>query len=265
MNTELTHTPVSPRCLALIPARYASTRFPGKPLAMLDGKTIIRRVYERVAHVFDQVYVATDDKRIADEVGSFGGKYVMTGQHHKSGTDRCYEALTHLGADQYDVVVNVQGDEPFVAESQLRSVIGLFADPATEIATLVKPFTTGQKWEELANPNTPKVVLGDDGRALYFSRSVIPYLRGVEMSQWLTRHTFYKHIGLYAYRAEVLKRITTLPQSSLELAESLEQLRWLQAGIQIRVATTDTETIGIDTPEDLRRAENWLHQNISSC
>lgn len=254
MNIQTSHI------LALIPARYASTRFPGKPLAMLDGKTIIRRVYERVSLVFDHVYVATDDRRIADEVAGWGGRFVMTGTHHKSGTDRCYEALTHLGADKFDVVVNVQGDEPFVAESQLRSIVSLFEDPTTEIATLVKPFDAGQSWEELSNPNSPKVVLGDDNRALYFSRSVIPYLRGVEPSEWLTRHTYYKHIGLYAYRTDVLQRITAMPQSSLEMAESLEQLRWLQAGIRIRVATTDTETIGIDTPNDLKRAEDWLRQ-----
>lgn len=243
--------------LALIPARYASTRFPAKPLATLGGKPIIQRVYERVARVFPEVCVATDDDRIFQTVTQFGGRAVMTSESHRSGTDRCFEAYTNLGSDA-DVIVNVQGDEPFIAASQLEAVMSCFEDETTEIATLVKPFASDTPIDVLENPNTPKVVVGDEGQALYFSRSVIPYLRGVDRNEWAAHHTYLKHIGLYAYRAEALRRITALPQGDLEKCESLEQLRWLQAGLRIRVATTEVETIGIDTPEDLAAAERFL-------
>ena len=243
--------------IGIIPARYASTRFPGKPLAVLGGKTVIQRVYEQVSGVLDDAYVATDDERIEAAVRAFGGKVVMTSVHHKSGTDRCYEAYTKIGG-QYDVVVNVQGDEPFIQASQLNAVKACFDEPATQIATLVKPFTEESGLDALENPNSPKVVVGKNRQALYFSRSVIPYLRNVEKQDWLKHHTYYKHIGLYAYRSEVLKEITALPQSPLELAESLEQLRWLENGYTIKVGVTDIETIGIDTPQDLERAETFL-------
>lgn len=250
------------RILALIPARYASTRFPAKPLALLGGKPIIQHVYERASTLFPDTYVATDDERIAQCVSTFGGRYVMTGTHHRSGTDRCYEALCHLGEDQYDVVINIQGDEPFIQTSQLQTVADAFSDPATQIATLVKPFSPDAGLDALENPNSPKVVVSPEGYALYFSRSVIPYLRGIDRNEWLSHQTFYKHIGLYAYRASVLRDITSLPQSPLEQAESLEQLRWLEAGYRIRVGQTQVETIGIDTPEDLAHAEAFLkHQN----
>ena len=245
--------------LALIPARYASTRFPAKPLAILGNKPIIQHVYERVSSLFEHAYVVTDDERIEACVHSFGGRCVMTGTHHKSGTDRCYEALEKLGSD-FDVVVNVQGDEPFIAASQLETIKACFADEQTQIATLVKPFTPADGIEALENPNSPKVVLDNNSYAIYFSRSVIPYLRGVDKSEWLSKHTYFKHIGLYAYRSEVLKEITSMPLGGLEQAESLEQLRWLQAGYRIKVGTTDVETIGIDTPEDLERAKNFLEQ-----
>lgn len=245
--------------LGIIPARYASTRFPAKPLAMLGGKTVIQRVYEQVSGVMDDAYVATDDERIEAAVKAFGGKVVMTSVHHKSGTDRCYEAMTRIGG-QFDVVVNIQGDEPFIQPSQLHSIQACFQDPATQIATLVKPFTPQDGLQALQNPNSPKVVLDKNRNALYFSRSVIPYLRGVDAAEWLSRHTYYKHIGLYAYRTEVLKEITALPQSSLELAESLEQLRWLENGYVIKAGITEVETIGIDTPQDLQRAEEFLKQ-----
>ncbi len=246
--------------LAIIPARYASTRFPAKPLAVLGNKPIIQRVYERVQSVFDNLCVATDDERIAAAVESFGGKAVMTSTAHKSGTDRCYEAFCKMGGDA-DVVVNVQGDEPFIAESQLRTVMECFDDAQTEIATLVKPFGADVPVETIENPNSPKVVVDANGYALYFSRSVIPYLRGIDKAQWPKHHTFLKHIGLYAYRADALKRITSMPMGELETCESLEQLRWLQAGFRIKVGTTDVETIGIDTPEDLQRAEQFLKLN----
>lgn len=243
--------------LAIIPARYASTRFPGKPLADLNGKPIIEHVYERVSKVFEHTLVATDDERIADAVRQFGGHVQLTRSDHRSGTDRCYEAYVLSGIEA-DVVVNVQGDEPFIALSQLNAVQQCFAEEDTEIATLVRPFAPDATWEELQNPNSPKVVVDSSDRALYFSRSVIPYLRGKEKAEWPVFHTFYKHIGIYAYRVDVLQQIVSLPQSSLELAESLEQLRWLQAGYRIKVGYTDAETIGIDTPEDLERAKAFL-------
>lgn len=243
--------------IGIIPARYASTRFPAKPLAMLGGKPVIQRVYEQVNGILDDACVATDDERIEAAVKAFGGKVVMTSTEHRSGTDRVQEAFEKVG-EGYDVVVNIQGDEPFIQPSQLEAVKACFEDEATQIATLVKPFTEADGWEALQNPNSPKVVVDGRMNALYFSRSVIPYLRGVEKEEWLKRHTYYKHIGLYAYRAEVLREITRLPQSSLELAESLEQLRWLENGYRIKVAITHTETIGIDTPEDLEKAEKFL-------
>ncbi len=245
------------KVIAIIPARYASTRFPGKPLAMLGGKTVIQRVWEQVSRVIDDVAVATDDRRIADAVEAFGGRAVMTSPDHRSGTDRCYEACCKIGGE-YDVVVNVQGDEPFIAPSQIRALAACFDDERTDIATLVKPFAPSDGIEALENPNSPKVVLDSESRAVYFSRSVIPYLRGVERSEWLARHTFYKHIGMYAFRREVLREVTSLPQSSLEKAESLEQLRWIENGYKIGVGITDVETVGIDTPEDLVRAEEFL-------
>ncbi len=245
------------RYIAIIPARYASTRFPAKPLALLGGKPVIQRVYEQVKKVLTDVVVATDDERIYKTVEGFGGRAIMTREDHKSGTDRCYEAYQKVGKE-FDVVINVQGDEPFIQPEQIRSLMACFEDEATQIATLVKPFTQADGLDALRNPNSPKVVLSDDGRAIYFSRSVIPYLRGVGEEEWLSRHTYYKHIGLYAYRAETLGEITRLPQSTLEKVESLEQLRWIDNGYVIKVGETNVETIGIDTPADLERAEEFL-------
>lgn len=246
--------------IGLIPARYASTRFPGKPLAQLCGKPVIQRVYETVASCLDEAYVCTDDERILHAVEDFGGRAVMTSTAHRSGTDRCYEAFQKVGQGA-DVVVNIQGDEPFIHPSQLEAVCRCFDDDSTQIATLVKPFMPHDGLAALQNPNSPKVVVDSRMRALYFSRSVVPYLRGVEPEQWLSRHTFYKHIGLYAYRSSVLRAITALPPGMLELAESLEQLRWLENGFTIRVGLTDVETIGIDTPADLERAEDFLRRH----
>lgn len=243
--------------IAIIPARYGSSRFPGKPLAQLGGKPIIQRVCERVGEAFQHVFVATDDERIVACVESFGGKAIMTRSDHKSGTDRCWEAYGKCGV-QADVVVNVQGDEPFIAPAQLEEIKHCFDDPQTQIATLVQPFSQSDGWDALSNPNSPKVVVDSRDFALYFSRSVIPYLRGKDPQEWLAAHTYYKHIGLYAYRVEALQQITAMPQSSLEKAESLEQLRWLEAGLCIKVGYTDVRTIGIDTPEDLQRAEAFL-------
>lgn len=242
--------------VGIIPARYASTRFPGKPLAMLGGKPVIQRVYEQVKECFDELYVATDDERIKDAVESFGGKVVMTADECKNGTERCLDAYKRLSLD-CDVVVNIQGDEPFIQKKQIRALMECFDAEGTDIATLVKPFEVSDGIEILENPNSPKVVLNESGFAVYFSRSVVPYLRGVEKEQWLSKHVFYKHLGIYAYRAAVLETITTLPQSPLEIAESLEQLRWLENGYKIKVGVTDIETIGIDTPEDLERAKEF--------
>lgn len=244
--------------IGIIPARYASTRFPGKPLALLGGKPVIQHVYEKVAAVLEAAYVATDDERIYDAVKSFGGQVVMTRTDHKSGTDRIEEAIEKIGGE-WDVVVNVQGDEPFVAKSQLDTICHCFDDPTTQIATLGKPF---ESMEAVQNPNSPKIVVDNMGFAMYFSRSVIPYVRGKEKSSWLTHYPFLKHLGIYAYRKDVLRQVTQLPQSSLEIAESLEQLRWLQNGFKIKVGTTDVETVGIDTPQDLERAEEFLKSQL---
>ena len=240
--------------IAVIPARYASTRFPGKPLAILGGKTVIQRVYEQAMSVLPEVFVATDDERIFDAVASFGGKAVMTRADHKSGTDRIEEAVETIGTDA-DVVINIQGDEPFVQPSQIETLMHLFDAPETQIGTLGKPFDT---MEAVMNPNSPKIVTDRRGFALYFSRSVIPYIRGVEQGDWMRHYPFLKHLGVYAYRREVLAEVTRLPQGLLEKAESLEQLRWLENGYRIRVGLTDVETVGIDTPDDLLRAEQFL-------
>ncbi len=246
--------------IAIIPARYASTRFPGKPLAKLGGKTVIARVYAQVKKAVADVYVATDDERIADEVRGFGGHAILTRTDHKSGTDRIMEAYDKCeaksGSD--DVIINVQGDEPFIQPAQIEAVKRCFDDSQTDIATLVQPFKETDGWDALQNPNSPKVVVNKQGFALYFSRSVMPYCRGKETDEWLRAYgRYYKHIGMYAYRADVLKEVTSLPQSPLEIAESLEQLRWLENGYRIKVAETDVATIGIDTPEDLQKAEAY--------
>lgn len=246
--------------VGIIPARYASQRFPGKPLAILGGKPVIQRVYEQVKTVLDDVYVATDDDRIFKTVESFGGKVVMTSPNHKSGTDRIEEAIEKIGGD-FDVVINIQGDEPFIQKSQIEELCRCFDDENTQIATLGMPFTEQLGLAALENPNSPKIVVDNNYYAMYFSRSVIPYLRNVPRENWLTVHQYLKHIGLYAYRREVLAEVTKLPQSSLEIAESLEQLRWLQNGYKIKVGLTTVETVGIDTPADLLQAEKFLQQN----
>lgn len=240
--------------IGIIPARFASTRFPGKPLAMLGGKTVIQRVYEQATAILDEAYVATDDERIYQAVEQFGGRAIMTRTDHKSGTDRIEEAAEKIGT-QADVIINIQGDEPFIQQSQIETLMHLFDDPTTQIGTLGKRFET---IEAVQNPNSPKIVTDKRGFALYFSRSMIPYIRGKEQGEWLQHFPFLKHLGLYAYRREVLREITLLPQSPLEIAESLEQLRWLENGYRIRVGLTDVETVGIDTPEDLQRAEAFL-------
>lgn len=243
--------------IAIIPARYASTRFPGKPLADMGGKPMIQRVYEQVKRAVHDVWVATDDSRIFETVQSFGGKAVMTSTEHRSGTDRIQEAYSKIGED-FDVVINVQGDEPFIQPEQIESLKECFDSKDVELATLVKPFKKEDGFDVLFNPNSPKVVINKKSEAIYFSRSIVPYIRDAHHTEWPDKHTFYKHIGMYAYRVDVLKEITQLPQSSLEKAESLEQLRWIENGYRIRVGYTDVETIGIDTPEDMERAIKLL-------
>lgn len=248
------------RFIGIIPARYASSRFPGKPLADIGGKMMIQRVYEQVKPCLDDVWVATDDERIRKAVEDFGGKAVMTSDQHQSGTDRCLEASRKIGGD-YDVVVNIQGDEPFIQARQIESLKACFVKDSGKkicLATLVKAFTVNDGLEALLNINTPKVVLNLKGEAMYFSRSVIPFRRGVPQEEWLSKGTFYKHIGIYAYRMETLAEIAALPQSPMELAESLEQLRWLENGYSIQTAVTDIENLAVDTPEDLEKIRQYL-------
>lgn len=240
----------------IIPARYASSRFPGKPLALLGGKPVIEHVWERVSAVLDDAVVATDDSRIIEAVKAFGGKAVMTSDTHRSGTDRCAEVAA---ASDADIVINIQGDEPFIARDQLEAVIGCFDDPSTQIATLCRRFEEDADFESLFDPNVVKLVTDLSGFALYFSRSVIPYVRGAEWKQWLKTTPYYAHIGLYAYRREVLLQLAKLQPSPLEQAESLEQLRWLQNGYRIKVAESHGHGVGIDTPADLEAAEKLLH------
>lgn len=251
-------TKLNMKFIAIIPARYASTRFPGKPLATLCGKTVIQRVYEQVSKQMADVCVATDDERIFEHVRSWGGNAVMTRTDHNSGTDRIEEAVEKLEAagQAYGVVVNVQGDEPFIQPEQIATLCACFNDATTQIATLGIRFP--KDIDTISNPNSPKIIRDNQGFAMYFSRSVIPFCRNAERTEWPEKFPYLKHIGMYAYRRNVLREITSLPQSSLEIAESLEQLRWLQNGYRIKVGETSFETIGIDTPEDLKKAEEFL-------
>lgn len=245
------------KILGIIPARFASTRFPGKPLAEILDKPMIQWVYERTSQVFEHVYVATDDDRIQKAVEFFGGKVVMTSASHQSGTDRCAEALEIIETNtntKFDIIVNIQGDEPFIQPEQLRKVANCFNDSTVQLATLVKQFA---KNEDIFNPNSPKVILNKKDEAIYFSRSVIPFIRSKDKSEWAANHSFYKHVGLYAYRSDILREITKLAQSPLELAESLEQLRWIENGYRIKVEKTDMETLSVDTPEDLERVKEF--------
>jgi 3-deoxy-manno-octulosonate cytidylyltransferase (CMP-KDO synthetase) len=239
----------------IIPARWASTRFPGKPLALINGKTMIRRVYDQAAHAqsLSKVVVATDDRRIFDHVAAFGGEVMMTSSKHQSGTSRCAEIIERSGAADPDVVINIQGDEPFIDPSQIDNLAALFSEPGVQIATLVKKITNT---EELINPNVVKVVTTTDGKALYFSRAAIPFVRGYTEGEFLDTAAFYKHIGIYAYRTEVLKHIIKLPAGALETAESLEQLRWLEHGLTIHTALTNLESFAVDTPDDLSKFIN---------
>lgn len=242
------------KIVGIIPARYASTRFPGKPLALIKGKPMIQRVYEHaLKSKLDAVVIATDDVRIADAVMDFGGQYVMTSPNHRSGTDRCCEALDLLKT-KYDAVVNIQGDEPFIDPKQIDLLVDLIVRDDTPLASLAKRIDDE---DELFSPNAVKVVVNQEGNAMYFSRNPIPFMRNVDRDEWLAKGRFYKHIGIYAYKADVLHQVARMEPSALEQAESLEQLRWLENGLAIRMALSDAENISIDTPDDLHRAEQY--------
>ena len=245
--------------IGIIPARYHSTRFPGKPLALIDGKPMIQKVYENISKVLENIWVATDNEQIFTTVENFGGKAVMTSGTHQSGTDRCAEAARIISKyKKFDVIINVQGDEPFVQPNQIELLKSCFHGN-TEIATLIKPVETE---EELFNPNRPKVVIDNENNALYFSRSPIPFFRGKEKSEWLNMNEYWAHIGMYAYKADVLQKITNLKQGKLEMAESLEQLRWLENGFKIKTAVSNYQSIGIDTPEDLEHALQLIRNKV---
>jgi 3-deoxy-manno-octulosonate cytidylyltransferase (CMP-KDO synthetase) len=242
----------------IIPARYASSRYPGKPLVLIGNKTMIQRVYDQASKIIDEVWVATDDKRIFDAVTHFGGKAIMTSADHLSGTDRCAEAIKKINEEtdkKLDIVVNIQGDEPFIKPEQIALLMKCFDDETVELATLIRKVEPG---EDVFNPNQPKVILDSKGNAIYFSRAAIPFIRDAEKSDWSKEHVFYKHIGLYAYKSETLKNITSLKRSLLEISESLEQNRWIENGYRIRTAVTTWESISIDTPDDLERAKLLL-------
>lgn len=247
------------RFIGIIPARYKSTRFPGKPLANIKGMSMIRRVYEKASEALEEVVVATDDRKIYEHVLEFGGKVVMTSELHQSGTDRCFEALntwSDITGFKFDVVINIQGDEPFIRKEQIQLLKGCFENTSVQIATLIKEVVDSNV---IFDSNRPKVVVKKNGEALYFSRSPIPFLRGEQKDEWNKKHRFFQHIGMYAYRSEVLQEITSLEPGTLETAESLEQLRWLENGFKIQTAVTDYESFGIDTPEDL---ETVLKMNL---
>ncbi len=246
------------KVLGIIPARFASTRFPGKPLAVLGNKIILQHVYEKSKEALDWIYVATDDQRIYDAVKKFGGDVVMTSGSHRSGTDRCAEAMDIIekeNSTHFEAIINIQGDEPFIQAEQINQLKNLFKDPASQIVTLVKKISNS---EDIFDPNKPKVVLDKNGFALYFSRSPVPYIRSLEKDKWPGDVSFYKHIGIYGYRTKILKEIAGLAPSDIEAAESLEQLRWLSNGYRIKTAVTTHESIGIDTPEDLERARKMI-------
>jgi len=238
------------KILGIIPARYASTRFPGKPLVQINGKSMIERVYAQAKKTsgLDRVVVATDDPRIAEEVVRFGGEYVMTGPDHQSGTDRCAEIAREW--PEYEIIINIQGDEPYIDPAQIDLLVSCFESESTELATLIKEIHTQ---EELFNQNIPKVVVNSRQEAIYFSRQTIPFIRNGEPAQWMEKHQFYKHIGIYGYRRAALLEITNLVASPLELSESLEQLRWVENGYKIQTRVTALETIAIDTPADLNK------------
>lgn len=246
----------------IIPARYASSRFPGKPLVMIGDKPMIQRVYDQASKSLGIVYVATDDKRIYDRVTDFGGKAIMTSPQHLSGTDRCAEAVSGIMTETgnpIDIVINIQGDEPFIKPEQIKLLMNCFSEEKVEIATLIRRAEPG---EDIFNPNQPKVIINSEGDAIYFSRAAIPYFRDAGKDDWSAKHVYYKHIGLYAYRTDTLKKLTLLAPSPLEISESLEQNRWIENGFRIRTTVTLWESTGIDTPDDLEKVKLLLDHFI---
>lgn len=237
------------KVIGIIPARYDSTRFPGKPLVDIAGMTMIQRVYNQVKHAasLNEVVVATDDQRIFDHVKSFAGNVVMTSKDHQSGTDRCAEVINNISG--FDIAINIQGDEPFIDSQQIDLLVSCFQRPEVEIATLVRPIN---ELADLENVNKPKVVLNQKNEALYFSRQPIPYMRGTDIKEWLSKETYYNHIGIYGFKVETLKDLAKLPISKLEKTESLEQLRWLDNGYRIQTAISNHINDAIDSPEDLQ-------------
>jgi 3-deoxy-manno-octulosonate cytidylyltransferase (CMP-KDO synthetase) len=249
------------KVLGIIPARYGSTRFPGKPLAMIGDKTMIHRVFvQALKSSLDDVVVATDDARIVEEVRVFGGEVVMTRADHRSGTDRCVEALDLVGGG-YDAVVNIQGDEPFIDPNEINQIIDLISEEGTMLASLAKRI---EDEDELFSQNTVKVVMDKQGNALYFSRNPIPFMRNLDQNKWLARGCFYKHIGIYAYKAETLRQIALMQPTTLEMAESLEQLRWLENGLTIRMGITEAENVSVDLPSDIAKAEKFSENQINT-
>ena len=246
------------KIIGIIPARYASTRFPGKPLIQINGKTMLQRVFEQASKALDTVIVATDDKRIETEVSRFGGISVLTSKNHQSGTDRCAEAIENYSAqinEKFDVIINIQGDEPFIEPKAITLLSDCFKDPKTQIATLINK---ENDINIITDKNNVKVIFNTNKEAIYFSRSIIPFIRNSELKDWTAHHQFYKHIGIYAYRNHILQEITKLPQTSLEIAESLEQNRWIENGFKIKVEITEYESISIDTKEDLDSVINFI-------
>jgi 3-deoxy-manno-octulosonate cytidylyltransferase (CMP-KDO synthetase) len=246
------------KALGVIPARFSSSRFPGKPLVMIDGKSMVMRVYEQAlkSKALAMVIVATDNEQIYAHVKESGGEVMMTSELHISGTSRLGEVVSKIspeGKCPYDVIVNIQGDEPFIDPLQINLVVSMFSNPEVQIGTLIKEITDS---DNIFNPNVVKVVVDKSGKAMYFSRSPIPFIRGLAPEQWINKHSYYRHIGMYAFRADVFSSLISLPESAYEVAESLEQLRWLHHGYSIQTALTDIETVGIDTPDDLLKLTN---------
>ncbi|MFC2136547.1 3-deoxy-manno-octulosonate cytidylyltransferase [Bacteroidota bacterium] len=240
--------------IGIIPARYESKRFPGKPLAKIGNKSMIQRVYEKVSSILDDVIVATDDSKIYKEVKYFEGKVLMTSPEHKTGTERCAEAFklyTNETGKTYDGIINIQADEPFVTPKQIKTLMNCFLDKTVQIATLIKKI---KNKEDIFDPNVVKAVVSKMGAALYFSRSPIPYNRDHDKENWIENTKYYKHVGIYAYKPEALSKITKFEPSNLEIAESLEQNRWLEEEYYIKTATTEYDSVSIDTPEDIQKA-----------
>jgi 3-deoxy-manno-octulosonate cytidylyltransferase (CMP-KDO synthetase) len=258
MNFNKNHTFIKKNLMniiGIVPARFGSVRFPGKPLVDINGKSMVQRVYEQSikANLLSKVLIATDDERIFNHVKDFGGDAILTSPQHQSGTDRCAEVMNKLGMNEWEAVINIQGDEPFIHPEQIDLLCSTFDNPDTTISTLVKKINSS---DELFNHNNVKVILNKKQQAIYFSRSPIPYSRNFPEQEWLRHSTYYKHVGIYGYRTSTLLEISQLAKTNLEITESLEQLRWIENGHVIRAEITNLESVAIDTPDDLLRIKN---------